>query len=76
MNLASRTLPPEVIAPDYQAQLARVRKLGRQALATPGARIAGLTLLVFAPIFARLFLGALTQIDDPEAASPFAYTMR
>ena len=75
MTLYTRTLPADVLEPGYRAQLARVRRLGRLALATPGARLAGLVLIILAPMFARWFIASVQQADDPEASSPFAYTM-
>ena len=76
MNAASEGMQHVAATDDgFAIQLARVRKLGREALRTRGARIAGIVLLAFAPVFARWMVAGLRN-DEPESVNPFTYTVR
>lgn len=70
------SLPVELAARTYEAQLARVRGLAKQAVMTKGARFAGLILFLFAPVFARWFLSGISAVEEQPYVSPFTYTMR
>jgi len=50
----------------------RVRRLGFEALRTPGARRAGLIMLLFAGVFARWFESGEGR-PAPAGISPFTY---
>jgi hypothetical protein len=76
--MSDNLLPAEISEGTYAAQLARVRLLGKRALKTPGARLSGIIMLIFAPAMARWFLegvSAAGRTKEPDA-SPFTYTMR
>lgn len=69
-------LPPHLINPDFAVQRARVRRIARSAMRTPGARLTGLILLIFAPVFARWFVEGVSAGRRRAPTSPFVYTMR
>ncbi len=71
----TQSLNSQTESASYVEQLSRVRKLGREALGTPGARFVGIVMLIFAPAFARWFVSGI-EMTEPEKANPFTYTVR
>jgi hypothetical protein len=69
-------LPPHSINPNFAVQRARVRCIARSAMRTPGARLAGLILFIFAAVFARWFVEGVSAGRRRAPISPFVYTMR
>ena len=66
----------DLLDTSFEAQRLRVRRIAWDALRTPGARLSGLLLWVFAPVFARWFVEGIEKRCERPAMSPFVYTMR
>jgi hypothetical protein len=69
-------LPETLLEENLPAQLRRVRRFALVALTTPGARMTGLVMLVFAPKFASWFLEGVKTRDETRTPSPFTYTLQ
>jgi len=69
-------LPPALLDLRPGAQQAHVRRLGYEALHTPGARLLGVAMLLFSPFFARCFVRGIDSRGQYSEVSPFMYTMR
>ena len=69
------SLPSQLRDPEFRVQLRRVRRIGLEALQTPGARLSGIVLLLFAPVFARWFVAGVKAQKATDTKNPFVYQM-
>ncbi|MBV8152425.1 MAG: hypothetical protein JOY59_12775 [Candidatus Eremiobacteraeota bacterium] len=69
------SLPSRARDPEFRAQLQRVRRIGLEALRTPGARLIGVAMLLFAPVFARWFVAGVKAQKASDTKDPFVYRM-